>query len=193
MATDAWRECVRRGPAYTQCVAFLALAHYWRRQYDSAAYWADSAIALDPNYLLGRSTAGYIAIERGNTTRGAAEFDASRRVSTGVEVVNALGGRALVDARANRRGDARTLLHRIDSLAVAYHPTPHHTAVYVAQVYVALGEFDNALRWLARFETKGDLHYQLHLRCDPPFDPIRNDRRFQALLIVPAPPSGKGC
>lgn len=192
-AMEAWRRCVRLSPSYTQGIAFLGLAHYWRRSYDSAAVWADSAIALDPTYVLGRTAAAYVAVQRGNFARGAAAFDAARRLSTDVEVVNALAGTALVEARAGRRPEARTVLRRADSLAAIYVPSPLHTAVYLAQAYAALGEAQRAVHWLSRYEPRGDLHFQLHLRCDPPFAPIVGDQRFQSLLTLPAPPPGRGC
>ncbi len=192
-ALEAWRRSVRLNPSYTQGIAFLALGHYWRHQYDSAAIWADSAVMLDPSYLLGRTTAGYVAVERGNFTKAAADFDASRRVSSDVEVVNALAGSALVDARAGRRSDARAVLRQADSLAIGYQPVGLHTAVYLAQGYAALGDADGAVRWLGRYERQGDLHYQLHLRCDPPFAPITADPRFRALLTPPVQPPAQGC
>ena len=190
---EAWRHSVRAGPTYTQGLAFLALGHYWRHQYDSAAVWADSAIALDPNYLLGRTTAAAIAVERGDFARGTADFDAARRISTGVEVVNALAGLGLVEARAGRRPEARVIIHRADSLAVDYQPVPLHTAVYLASAYVALGDRDRAVQWLSRYEPQRDLHFQLHLRCDPTFEPVKGDQRFRGLLTLPAPPPGRGC
>jgi tetratricopeptide (TPR) repeat protein len=192
-ATETWRRCVTVNHSYTQGVAFLAIAHYWHRSYDSAAVWADSAIALDPNYLLARTVAGYVAIERGDFARSAAAFDAARRLSNGVEVVNTLASRALAAARAGRRDEARATLRLVDSLAPARGPVSAHTAVYVAHVYTALGAPDQAIAWLQRFDTPRDLHFQLHLRCDPPFDPIRADRRFQSFLITPPMPAGRGC
>ncbi len=189
----AWRRAVTVGPTYTQGLAFLGLAHYWRRNFDSAAFWADSAIAVDPTYLLGRSTAGYIAIERGDFARAAAAFDAARRLSTEVEAVNSLAGSALVHARAGRREKAMAEIRRVDSLAAAFVPTPQHTAVYVAKVYAALQNADRAVRWLSRYEVQRDLHYQMHIRCDPPFEPIANDKRFQALLTIPRAAGGRGC
>lgn len=107
-------------------------------------------------------------------------------------VDRALAGSALVEARAERRPEARAVLRRADSLAVAYVPTPLHTAVYLAQAYAALGEVDRAVQWLTRYKPRRDLHFQLHLRCDPPFDPIRGDQRFRSLLTLPAPPPGRG-
>jgi tetratricopeptide (TPR) repeat protein len=189
---DTFRRCVGRGPGYTQCLAFLALGHYWRRQYDSAATWADSAIAVDPDYLLGRQAAGHIAVERGEFARATASFEAARRIGTDVEYANSLANVALAQARAGHVGEARNLLRSADSLGPAYMPNAH-TAVYLAQAHAALGEHDQAMAWLAGYEPRADIHFQFHLRCDPPFDPLRGDARFRALLLTPPLPPGQGC
>ncbi len=181
---DAWRQCVRRNPSYTQCLAFLALGHYWHGQYDSAAVWADSSVAVEPNYLLGRTTVGQVAIERGDFGRAVAAFDAARRLTTDVEVANTLAGRAIAEARARDFSKARSTLRLADSLARTYSPTPSHTAVYVAHAYAALGDVKRAVWWLARYPTQRDLHFQLHLRCDPPFAAIASDPRFRSLVIA---------
>jgi tRNA A-37 threonylcarbamoyl transferase component Bud32/tetratricopeptide (TPR) repeat protein len=190
-ALESWRRSVAVTPTYTEGLAFLGLAHYWRREYDSAAVWADSAIALDPTYLLGRSAAGYIAIERGDLSRGIAAFDAARRLSTEVEVMNALEGSALAEARAGHRDVARALLQQTEDSVAAYVPPPLHTVVYRAKAYAALGDARRAVNWLSRYQPRQDLHFQLHLRCDPPFDPIASDPAFKALLTAPRP--SKGC
>ena len=192
-AIAAWRRNVTMNPRYKQGVAFMGLAHYWHRSYDSAAVWADSALTVDPNDLLGRSVAGYVAIEQGDTVRSAAEFAAVRRLSSEVELSNALAGSALAKARAGQRRQAQAMLREADLIGAAYAPVPLHTAVYVAQAYAELGEADQALFWLTRYEPRRDLHFQLHLRCDPPFDPIAGDPRFQALLIAPDPAPRRAC
>jgi len=183
-ALRAWRRCVAADPVYTQGLAFLALGHFWLRNYDSAAVWADSAIAVDPNFLLSQSTAGSIAVERGRTVRARAGFAAARRLSTEVEVVNALAGSALAEARAAHPSRAWSLLRQADSSAAGYTPTPLHTAIYVAEAYAALAQPDRAMAWLGRYAPVEDVHFQLHLRCDPPLDPIRGDPRFRALLTM---------
>jgi serine/threonine protein kinase/tetratricopeptide (TPR) repeat protein len=189
----AFRHGVMVGPTYTQGLAFLALGHYWRRNFDSAAFWADSAVAVDPSYLLGRTVTGTVAIERGDFTLGAAAYEAARRLSTDVELLNALAGLALVDARAGRRARALIEVRRIDSLAATYSPIPLHTATWVAQAYAGLGNADRAVLWLRRYQPQNDLHFQLHLRCDASFDPIAKDKRFRALLVLPPGASGDGC
>ena len=192
-AIQTWRRAVRVDSSYAQGLAFLALGHYWRRQYDSAVVWADSAVATDPNVILARSTAGYVAIERGDFARAAAAFDAVGRLSGDVEAANALAGKALAEARAGQRREAAALVQRAESLATAYTPPPLHTAVAIAQAHAALGQADRALAWLTRYEPRRDLHFQLHLRCDPPFAPLHDDPRFRTLLILPPPPNGVGC
>ena len=138
-AMAAWRRSVTLNPSYTQGLGFVAQAHYWRREYDSAAAWADSAIAVDPSYLFGRTLAGLAAIEQGDTVRSVTAFDAARRLSTNVEVANALAGSALANAHAGRLDEARLLLQQADSIASTYSPAPLHTAVYMAQAYAASG------------------------------------------------------
>lgn len=89
-AIAAWREGVRRSPAYTQGLAFLGLGHFWTGAYDSAMVWVDSAVAVNPNYLLGRTSTGEVAIELGDGEKAIAAYEVALRLSTDVEVVNGL-------------------------------------------------------------------------------------------------------
>jgi cytochrome c-type biogenesis protein CcmH/NrfG len=192
-AMRAWRRCVAVDPTYTQGLTFLALGHMWRRSHDSATVWADSAIALDPNYFFGWMSLGENEVEAGDWKRAAAAYAAATRIGTDVERANAIAGSALVEARAGHVARARTLIRQADSLGATYSPVPLHTAVYQAHTYAALGDADRAMHWLESFDNAGDLHFQLHLRCDPSFDPIAGDRRFRALLLRERPPPARGC
>ena len=192
-ALRAWRRSVAADPTYTQALGFLGIAHLWRRAYDSAIVWTDSAIALDANYLLGWSYVGQIETERGNLARAAAGYAAATRLATDVERVSNMAGTVLVEARAGRRERARGMLRTVDSLAAHYQPAPLHLAVFVAQAHAALGDVDGTMRWLGSYAPSGDLHFQLHLRCDPTFDPVATDRRFRSLLLRERPPATQGC
>ena len=183
-ALDAWRRSVRLDARYSQGLAFLGLTHYWKRQYDSAAYWADSALAVDPDFILSRTSVGFIAIERGETIRAKNQFDAARRLSTEIEVVTSFAGIAQADARAGSIREARGTMARAESLAVRYVPPASHTVVYMAQAYAVMGEPDRAIAWLRKHAPPGDLHFQLHLRCDPPLQRLRSDPRFVAMLVA---------
>jgi tetratricopeptide (TPR) repeat protein len=192
-ALAAWRRSVATDPSYTQGLSFLAIGYYWHRQYDSAVPWADSAIAVDPTYLLGWTTAGQVAVERGDVLRGRTLLEAARRLSTDVEVVNQLALRARAEAHGGAAVEARSTLRQAESLAAAYLPAPLHTAVYLAQANAGLGDADHAIAWLRRYTPREDLHFQLHLRCDPPFDALEADPRFRSLLLTPRPTAARGC
>ena len=192
-AFAAWRRAIAESPTDIQGLTFLAIADYWRRQYDSSMYWADSAIALDPTFQLVRITAGYSEVERGELGRARAAFEAAERLSTGVEVVHTTAGKALTAARAGATAEARALVQRAESLAAGYAPAPLHTAVWLAQAHAEVGDADRAVEWLARYTPAADLHFQIHLRCDPPFEAIESDARFRSLLVAPRPEGSHGC
>lgn len=192
-ALSAWRRSVRMDPSYTQGLAFLSIGHYWCHQYDSARVWSDSSLAVDPNYVLGRNNSGLIAVERGDYDRAIAEFEAARRLTSDVESINALAGLALADARAGRKSEALVRLKEAESEAGAYSPPTLHPVVFIAEAYAQAGEPDHALSWLARYRPRESVHFQAHLRYDPPFEPLRADPRFKALLKTPAFPPGKSC
>jgi Tfp pilus assembly protein PilF len=191
-AIRAWHRAVAIDPSFTEALAFLAIGFMWARQYDSAAYWSDSAVAVDPSYLLARTTEGQIQVERGNFLRAQAAFDAARRLSSGVETPNALAHGALAAARSGRKVDAARLLAQVESLMSAFTPVPSHNALYIGAAYAALGDTVRAVAWLEQYSPRGDQHFQLHIRCDPAFDPIAGAPRFRVLLITPRPGS-MGC
>jgi hypothetical protein len=49
------------------------------------------------------------------------------------------------------------------------------------------------MHWPGLYSSSTDVHFQLHLRCDPSLDPIAGDRRFQALLMKKRSPGKQGC
>ena len=115
------------------------------------------------------------------------------RLSTDVEVVNALAGSALAEARAGahgRRGAFSSGPSRWPPATRRPRCTPR---CILAQAYAGLGDADHAIAWLRRYTPRNDLHFQLHLRCDPPFAPIETDPRFRSLLLAPRPAGSQGC
>jgi tetratricopeptide (TPR) repeat protein len=184
-AIDAWRRAVGLRPAYAEAAGFLALTHLWSRHYDSAATWADSAIALSPTYLLARHAAGYDALALGDAARAEREFAAAEHLGGGAEHISSLAGLAMARAAGGDRHGALRALQAADSAASRDHVYPVHSVVYLAEAWGALGEQDRAFAWLRRFEQPLDLHFQLHLRHDTGMDTLRGDPRFAAFLARP--------
>jgi len=185
----AWSECIRRKPRNTLCLGFLSQGLYWHKQFESGLRWADSAVAIDPNYLLGRAGAGLNAIELGRFPLAIASLEAARRLSSEVEVVIALANRAMAEARSGDLATARATVRDVDSLVKPYMPPVTHTAVWVAEAHASIGDVDGALWWLRQYPNRADLHYQVHLRCDAPFEKLSDNAEFKALLLE----SPKGC
>lgn len=186
-AVDAWRHAVRLRPSFVEAVDFLSLGHLWAGRYDSAATWADSAVALGPTMVLSRHAAGLAALARGDAARAEREFAAAERLGGGREHVSSLAGLAMARATAGDRGGARKILLAAEAPADSSNVYPVHSVVYVAEGWAALGDRDRALALLRRFREPRDLHFQLHLRHDPGMQPLRGDPRFDALLSGTGP------
>lgn len=82
------------------------------------------------------------------------------------------------------------VIDRRDGTSTPWYAMPY---LHLAHAYTALGDAGGALRALARHQPLHDAHFQLHLRCDPPFAPLHRTPRFRALVTTPPPVWGKGC
>jgi tetratricopeptide (TPR) repeat protein len=177
-ALVSWHRSTAADPSYSQGVAFTAIGFYLERRYDSATVWADSAVALDPTYNLGRNIAGDVAIAQGDWVRARAATDAARRLGTDAET---LARSALVEYRSGVTGEGKSLLQRADSVAAGSGPPTLHMVIYLAAAHAVAGDRAGAVDWLRRFEPSRNLHFQLHLRCDPLLDVLARDPGFRAL------------
>ncbi len=184
-AAAAAQQALRVRPTYVDALTTLGLVHFWLEQYDSAAVWADSALALEPTYILARFAAGYIALARGDAVRAEREFAASEPLGGGTELVGSLAGMAQTRVAFGDPRGARRIMMVADSAASRHEALPMHSAVYLAEGWAALGNRERAITWLQRFERRLDLHFQLHLRRDAAMKPLRADPRFEALLAPP--------
>ena len=84
---------------------------------------------------------------------------------------------AAAQAAAGREEEARTLLQEVLAATGRRYVSP----VDVAEVYVALGEKENALNWLERGFAERT-HWMAVIKVEPKLDPLRGEPRFQALL-----------
>ncbi|HEY1951344.1 MAG TPA: serine/threonine-protein kinase, partial [Gemmatimonadaceae bacterium] len=130
-ALAAWHRSVKLNPTYTQGLTFLGIGNYWLRRYDSALVWIDSALAVDPTYVLARTSAGLVESARGNYEHALASFEAGRRLTDDIEALNAVAGSATANAERGHSAEARAELATIEPLAKAYSIVPLHPAVFI--------------------------------------------------------------
>jgi tetratricopeptide (TPR) repeat protein len=154
-------------PVDVQTLSFIGLHYMWNGEPRKAIRWVDSAVALDPTFVLARDAAGQVADALGRPDDGVRHYEAALQITHGVEQAEpyAQFARSLV-----LKGDiaaAKTALARSEALIDLNHPTLHQ-AVYLAAALAALGDTTRAVKFLSAYEPRGDLHFQLHLKRDPP-------------------------
>lgn len=183
----------RAGAAMRKAVALgenpvaLANHHYWSREFDSAAVWADSAVIMNPRLPWAHETVGAVALARGRLADAEAAYQAARRLDIGPTAVRSLEGLAEVAARRGDTAGARRFIRVAEGLADPVTPSAH-AAISLGSAWGVIDQPDRALAWLEQFQPRGDLHFQLHLKRDPMLDPLRSQPRFQALLRQPESP-----
>jgi tetratricopeptide (TPR) repeat protein len=80
-------------------------------------------------------------------------------------------------AAAGRNTEARAILKALQQKAqFAYIPS-----YLIATIYAALGEKDEAFKWLDRAYNERDSQIT-YLKLDPEMDPLRSDPRFRTLM-----------
>ena len=181
-AVASWQRAIRVDPTHRLALGFLGQHYNWMRQYDSARFWADSGLRIDPTYLLARQQLAHAQLMRGDTLHASENFRAALELGEGPDEVTGWVGLTDIALRGHDRRSADTLFARALAFADTLHPTVHD-APYIAWGYAAFGDTSRALRILERFEPRADSHFQLHLHCDPGLDPLRATPRFQALLV----------
>jgi len=141
------------------------------RRYDEAAALFRRILELNPNDPLGLYGLGLVYEAQG-------KFDTAilclkkQNLQQGFDVA-AVYAAAGNPAEARRRLDEST--QRINEEKSYLRPG------WVAEVYVSLGDKDEAMRWLERGYKERDIWLAL-LKVWPRFDPMRSDPRFQDLL-----------
>jgi eukaryotic-like serine/threonine-protein kinase len=148
------------------------LAH----RYDDAIELSRKTLELDAGFGWAYLWSG-LALEQKDRSEDAvaALRKASELIGGFVEARAAL---AHALAISDRRDEAENLLAEIE------HPsTPRYVDAYaVAVVYAALGDLDRTFTWLEKAFEEVATWLTICVKCDPRFDPLRADPRFQGLL-----------
>jgi tetratricopeptide (TPR) repeat protein len=168
-ALAAASKAVQLDPVSARSHYVLALAHYANRQFPEAETAARRALLLDPAFPSVRGGLAIMLLETGKLDEARAQaakepIEWQRRTAL-----------ALAEVRRGRPDLART------ELATAIESLGDAAAYQYAQINAALGDHDEAFRWLgvARRVKDPGLAY---IAFDPRLDPLRKDARFAVLL-----------
>lgn len=148
---------------------------YFARDYDQAVDQCKKALELDQNSVGGEDCLGLSYLAKGMHDQAIA---ATRRASelSGNDPTRLVGlGRAY--ALAGKKSEALNILGELKQQASGTYVPPY----IVATLYAALGQRDEAFRWLDKAYSEHD-RYMAWLKADCAFDSLRGDTRFAQLL-----------
>ena len=149
---------------------------YWARNPGEAMARIQRVLVRNPNFAEAYLAEGEILEQQQYFEQALAAYkSASRLFGSDTAYVEALQGNVL--ALAGAPDQARQMAKQLEDLSTH----GYVSGVDLAIIYCALGDQDNALRWLDRAKRNGDREMGL-LGVDPIFDGCRSDARYQDLL-----------
>ncbi len=153
----------------------LAMQYFHMAQYDQASKIFLNILAIDSTFFFAREWLGLTYVIQGRYKKGIAEIQKSATVLGGSGNVLAQLGWAY--AAAGREDEAKRILHQLEELS-SYRYVP---SVQVATIYASLGDNDKVIEFLERGYQER-CHLMIWLKVLPPFDKMRSDTRYIALL-----------
>jgi len=152
-----------------------AAAHWVERRYDKTIQIARRATVLEPTYGYGYHRLGLGYTETGSYEDAIAALETAVRLSGGATNLRSALGRAY--ALSGRTRESRRVLEELLDLNQRSYVGP----LQIAIIHTALGETDEALRWLEKAYRGRDANMVL-MKVLPALDPLRDHPRFRDLL-----------
>ena len=163
----------------------LGEAFYHSRQFDNTITYNKLSLVHDPTYAVALINLGRAYEQKGMTAQALATYQTILAVVPDDPGLLALVAHA--NAVSGKSALARAALAHLEQMRA----TKYVPAVYIALVYVGLGEKDKAFQWLDRAYDER-CEYLVYLPTEPMADPLRSDTRFSHLigrlgLTIPKP------
>jgi tetratricopeptide (TPR) repeat protein len=145
------------------------------RRFDEAIAQADRVLELDPHYPMALIRLGVAYSAKGMHAHAVRAFRKAEKAAPELPDSIALLGHTYAIA-----GNKRAALKQLDELG-RLAERRYVPAFLFAEVYLGLGDLDEALRLLEQeYDARG--WYLLMLKQGPQFDPLRSHPRFHALM-----------
>ena len=166
------QSAVRLDPLSPIIGTFEVLMYVMNDRLDDAFAAAKRTMEIDPEYVYFEPNLALVYREQGKLKEALEIYlrlEKTRKQPT--------AGLAITYARLDRQEDARRVLGKLIETA----DTRYFPGEQIASVYVALGEKEEALRWIERAidERSGPIH---GIGRGREFRPLRSDARFPELL-----------
>lgn len=174
-AAGAMERAEQLDPLSPRISADLGMAYYAGRHYDKTLDQERKTLRLEPAYATSYWIMGMAYEQKGKFAEATKSLDSALKLQPGNPNYLAELARsyALTGQTAAARKILGDLLHPANGSVVS--------PFFIALVYTALGDKDQAFGWLGRSvdERSGSVRY---LKVEPRLDPLRSDPRFDSLL-----------
>jgi serine/threonine-protein kinase len=171
----AGRRALELDPVDLANVSHEGWSYIFTREYDRAPAPLLKTIEMNPNFSLGHWYLGVDYELIGAPEKAIPEFEAAIRATDGNPSMIALLGHA--HAVAGKRPEAEAVLRRLRDLSQQRYVPSYPVAV----IYAAMGQRDEAFRWLEKAWEERD-SWMAYLGTDPRLDNLRRDARFAGLM-----------
>lgn len=176
-AIEHLKRAIQLDPLPSEPRVHLATALYFSRRYDDAAKECRSTLEQNP-----RAWGAYLAMglaEGGkeNFGKAAIAFQNAQAIA-GDQQIGLVAASGYVQGREGKLDEAQRTLQRVLD---EYRKRPYTSPMFVARVYLGLGNVEKVFEFLEKAYEYRDPQL-LWLKCDPRFDPIRQDSRYIALV-----------
>jgi len=148
---------------------------YMSGDYEGAIEHALSTLAMEPSFPSSHYVLGLAYEQMGRFDEAIAAFQKSRAGAPGNPAPLSGLGHALAVAR--RSVEAQAILHELTGMGARAWVPPY----FLALVAAGLDEAEEAMKYLEEAFRKRD-PYLVWLKCDPRFDALRIEARFEDLL-----------
>ena len=151
----------------------IGAIYFWSGELDRAMEQLRQVMDLNPHFPLSYSYFAEACVEKGDFGLAVSTIENAR---TPLDDSISLSAAAYVYARAGQQGRAREILGELVSAGGHAEALP----VQIAQIYVGLGDDEQAFAWLEKALDSSSV-WLIWLGVDPTFDRLRRDPRFAAL------------
>lgn len=147
---------------------------YYNRQYDQAIEPLKVALSKDPKILPAKSVLGLVYLQKG-------KYDDALKLFEEIYALDKKSYAAMLGytyGKMGRKAEALKILNELENIAKESYIPAQERAI----IYIGLGDKDNAFIWLDKaFQDRFAVLPAINV--EPLFDDLRNDARFQDLLI----------
>ncbi len=169
------KRAVSIDPKSPLLITALGEAYYQARRYKDSIGPSQQALAIDPHYADAIINIGRASEQMGMYPQAQQAYQSILAFAPQEPALLALLGHLY--AVTGRHAAAREIISQLQQIG----SNRYVPSVYIALIYIGLGENNQAFAWLDKaYEERCE--YLVYLRTDPMADPIRNDPRFETFL-----------